>query len=362
MPRDIAITDPTFAPGTRKYNALERLALRYLDDERDLPFIWVMLQITLVLIPCAIALYIPGVAENWWLGPIYWALIIGLFLDRYILMLHCTSHRRLFKKQYPLLNYYIPWCLGPFLGETPDTYFVHHIGMHHPENNLEADLSSTMRYKRDSLLGWVHYVGRFFLFTFFELAAYQWKRRRQRLLRRMLIGELGWYICVGGLLFLNWQATLIVFVVPFVLTRALMMAGNWGQHAFIDAADPGNCYTNSITCINSRYNRRAFNDGYHIGHHIKPFRHWTEMPEDFQRNIDKYAANKALVLEGVDFFIVWLLLMFKRYNGLAKRVVQLGDVDMSRAEIVALLRERTRPIRRPRKGDADAAQDTAVLV
>ena len=46
------------------------------------------------------------------------------------------------------LNLYIPWLLGPFFGETPETYFVHHVGMHHVEENLEDDLSSTMPYKR----------------------------------------------------------------------------------------------------------------------------------------------------------------------------------------------------------------------
>jgi len=30
----------------------------------------------------------------------------------------------------------------------------------------------------------------------------------------------------------NWQATLTVFIAPFVTMRSLMMAGNWGQHAF----------------------------------------------------------------------------------------------------------------------------------
>ena len=69
-----------------------------------------------------------------------------------------------------------------------------------------------------------------------------------------------------GLLLANARAVLVVFVVPFVRSRFLMMAGSLGPHAFVDRAAPENCYRNSISCINTGYNARCFNDGYHIGH------------------------------------------------------------------------------------------------
>ena len=108
-----------------------------------------------------------------------------------------------------------------------------------------------------------------------------------------------------------------------------MMAGNWGQHAFIDANDPANNYRNSITLINTIYNRRCFNDGYHIGHHLRPHMHWTEMPNDFLRNKDKYAENKAIVFEGMDFQMVWFWLMLKRYDVLADRFVNINNAYQS---------------------------------
>ena len=68
-------------------------------------------------------------------------------------MLHCISHRKPFKKEIQLALYsYVIWIVSaPFFGHTPETYFVHHMGMHHVENNQEDDASSTMKYKRDSL-------------------------------------------------------------------------------------------------------------------------------------------------------------------------------------------------------------------
>jgi len=60
------------------------------------------------------------------------------------------------------MNHYIPAILGPFLRQSPFTYFGHHLGMHHPENNLREDLSSTMRFQRDRLDHWLRYFLRFF--------------------------------------------------------------------------------------------------------------------------------------------------------------------------------------------------------
>jgi hypothetical protein len=139
----------------------------------------------------------------------------------------------------------------------------------------------------------------------------------------------------------SFKATLFVFIIPYLSTRLLMMCGNWGQHAFVDKDSPDCEYRNSITCINTTYNRRCFNDGYHIGHHIKQTRHWTEMPEDFQKNIDTYAKERAIVFEGIDFFMVWVCLMLKRYDWLARKYVKLPGGPQTEDEIIALLKSRT---------------------
>ncbi|HJL17540.1 MAG TPA: fatty acid desaturase [Sandaracinaceae bacterium LLY-WYZ-13_1] len=334
----ISLSDPTFRP-KEKRNAFERFWLRLISDERDLPFIWLSLQMTLFLIPAGVLLFVPGVF-TWWLAPVYWALLFLVFMDRYMLMLHNTSHRRLFKRKYNFMNKWIPWVIGIFCGQTPDTYYIHHITMHHAEGNLPKDLSSTMKYQRDSFLHWLRYFLRFFFFIMPEMSVYQAKKKRWKLLRRMLIGELSFYALCAGLMFVNWQATLTVFVVPFVAIRFLMMAGNWGQHAFVDPDEPGNDYKSSITCINARYNRRAFNDGYHISHHLVANRHWTDHPGELEEHLDEYRKNDAIIFEGIDFFMVWLYLMLKRYDWLADRFVDLRDEPRSKDEIIALFHRR----------------------
>jgi hypothetical protein len=335
---DLALRDPTYRPSASP-SLLERAATRFICDVRDVPFLRLMALLTALVVGSGVLLYVPGLF-SWWLAGAHMALVL-YFLGPFVLMLHNTSHRRLFNKRWRLLNNYIPWVLGPFFGETPETYFAHHVGMHHAENNLEDDLSSTMRFQRDNVLHFARYFGRFLFLVFFELTRYFARRGRRSLMWRCAIGELLFYTAVAGLLYVNWRATLFASVLPFVVSRFGMMAGNWAQHAFVDAASPENNYRNSITCIDCLYNRRCFNDGYHIGHHLKATRHWTEMPEEFVGNVEKYDAEGAIVFRGIDFFGVWYRLMLKRYDSLARHFVHLGPTPRSHDETVALLKSRT---------------------
>ena len=339
MARTPELTDPEYTqPPSR--GALERLFLRFIRDERDLPFVWLALAMTFVLLPFAAALFVPGVFR-WWLAPLYWAVLYGFFADRYILMLHCTSHRPLWKREWGFLRFYIPWVLGPFAGETPETYYVHHITMHHAEGNLVKDLSSTMKYQRDSVVDFARYWSDFFFLTLFKLGGYQLGKKRPRFFLWMLAGELSFYAGVAAGLALAPAPTIVVFVAPFLVCRFVMMAGNWGQHAFVDQDDPGSSYKSSITCINHRYNQRCFNDGYHISHHLSATRHWTEHPAELRDNVEKYAAADAIVFRDIDFIGVWFLLMRKRYDLLAEHFVELRDTPRTKDEIAAFLRSRT---------------------
>jgi hypothetical protein len=335
---DIAVQDPVYRPGqTTERQA--RIAERFICDRRDIPFLKLMAVQSATVISTGVALFFQH-AFSWWLAGVHVALVI-YFMGPFILMLHNTSHRRLFREPWGWMNRYIPWVLGPFFGESPEAYFTHHVGMHHPENNLEEDLSTTLPYRRDSFVGFLRYFLHFMFLGLFELAHYFAARRRRVLLWRTLVGELSFYVLAIALWFVSWRADLVVFVAPLIITRFAMMAGNWAQHAFIDESSPENNYRNSITCINSTYNRRCFNDGYHIGHHLKATRHWTELPEEFTRNVSTYEKEGAIVFAGIDFFGVWCCLMLRRYEWLAARFVQLGEAARSPGEIIELLRNRT---------------------
>jgi len=318
-------------------------ALPLLNDPRDVEFVALMLQCSALAV-VGVTLFFSG-PRLVYLAPFYWLVLAAGYLDRFTLMLHCASHRALFRPKYRTLNRIVPWVLGPFFGQTPEAYFAHHVGMHHAEENLEVDLSSTMAFQRDRLSHWLRYWGRFLSIGFVELARYLKDRGRRRLLRRLVVGESMYWAAVAALLFFRPGATFVVFVVPLVTIRTLMMIGNWGQHAFVSAAAPDSAYGASATCINSRYNRRCFNDGYHIGHHLAPRCHWTEYPVEFERNLAEYGRQDAIVFEGLDFFLVWVFLMTGNWSRLARAFVRLpGAPARNDDDVIRFLKERVQRI------------------
>jgi fatty acid desaturase len=335
-------------------------AAAWLNDRRDAVFVGLIVQ-CLVFAGCGVGLFFVGPALRW-LAPIYLVALLALLLDRYTLMLHCTSHRQLFQPKYRALNQLIPWVIAPFFGQTPNTYFAHHMGMHHREENLAGDLSSTMRFQRDSATGWLRYVGRFLSVGLLDLTLYMKRGHRERLMRRIIVGELGYWTVFACLFAVRPAAALVVLAAPLLLIRCLMMAGNWAQHAFIASDKPDNPYNSSITCINSRYNRRCFNDGYHIGHHLDARAHWTELPVEFETNLARYGEQDAIVFDGLDFFMVWLLLMTGSWKRLARAFVQLpGAPVRNTQQVIALLKERVRPIPSPQVADVRASDQRAAL-
>ena len=337
--KSLTITDPVYNEKA-KHNFIERFFISLLNDKRDLSFIRLCALICVTTIPFAVYLYFPG-HLHWWLVVIYYGFNFGVLTGSFILMLHLTSHRPLFKKEYKYLNNIIPWLIGPFFGETPESYFAHHLGMHHAEDNMPTDLSSTMKYQRDSFGHFLKYYFSFITIGIYDLAGYLKRKKRLKIRKDFLFGEISFWILMVPLAFLNLNATLIVFVIPVFVVRFLMMAGNWGQHAFIDKDNPKNNYTNSINCVNVRYNHTCFNDGYHIVHHLKPAMHWMELPDEFSRNLESYTKQNSIVFQKVDFFMVWFFLMTKQYGVLAGKMVVVNPQLKTKEQVIEFLKERT---------------------
>ncbi|MDH3456788.1 MAG: fatty acid desaturase [Gemmatimonadota bacterium] len=353
----VTITDPV-PDMQRRPGLIGKIFGPLVRDERDLPFVRLSLFLTITMVPLAVALFIPGIFR-WWLAPVYWVLFLW-FTGPFILMLHCTSHRILFKREYDILNKYIPWMLGVFMGQSPETYFVHHIGMHHTDGNLPDDLSSTMPYQRDSFVDWLKYIGRFLFIGDFELYRYMMQRGRRRLAIRLVVGETFHFALMIAALLLNWRAALVVFVVPTLVLRILLMIGNWAQHAFVDPDDPLNDYRTVVTFINSPYNRRCWNDGYHLGHHLKPTLHWLDMPADMLAKREQMIANQSLVFQKIDYFVIFLMLMFKRYRMLAKYHVNLDPSrPVTEDEVISLIKRRVKKFDREQLATIRAAHATA---
>jgi len=147
-------------------------------------------------------------------------------LGPYTLMLHNVSHRPFFKQEYGWLDWPFITILGMFFGHAPNTYFAHHVAMHHPENNLDDDLSTTMYLQRDSAKDFFfHYLASFMFRGNHDLGVYLSQRNRDRIRKRLRWGTAMWWAVAIGLAFVNWKATLLVFVATLLITRVAMMPG-----------------------------------------------------------------------------------------------------------------------------------------
>lgn len=340
-----ALTDPVYKE--KELSGYENFWMRFMNDKRDLPFIHLLTLIHLTVVPVAVLLF-----TNVFTGWIWWAVAVVYFYfaqfylkGRFGLMFHCLCHRKSFKPQYQKwVHTYITWIICPLFGHAPEGYFAHHMGMHHVENNNDEDASSTMHYQRDSVTSFLAYFFNFLFLGFKETFVYLFNRKRKKLYTRLTVGEWVFIFFCVGMCFVDLKATMVVWVVPFFFARLVMMLGNWTQHSFIDQNDPENLYTNSINCINTKYNQICWNDGYHIIHHLRPGLHYTEMPGEFLKRKDEFAAKKAVVFDGIHYLHIFTFLMTKRYDKLADNLVNINNMFDSREQAINLMRERTRRI------------------
>lgn len=357
VPLQVQTTDPHWVKPER-YSWFERQALRVVKDERDLLFVKVIVAVSVTLLPSAVLMVALPTWLTLLLGPLHLAAVFGAFGGRFMLLLHALCHRQAFRRGWQWVWVWFCWVLCPLFGCTPTAFYVHHIGMHHPENNMEDDLSSTLPYQRDRFLHFLHYWARFFWFGYFHIPRYFRLRGRTKLYRSLLLGEVAWALGTAALLYLDWAAGLVVLLVPFCMIRWFMMCGNFAQHSFVDVDDAENPYRNSTCLTNTIYNHKAYNDGYHIVHHLKPNLHWLEMAEWYEKNVAEFARHDAIVFDGIrNNQQVWWLLMTGQYEVLARHMVDFkgrtleervaflkGRVQRQRGRIRGLLEQEAAPV------------------
>lgn len=186
-----ALTDPVY---TRKshFSRYENFWLHFMNDKRDLPFMYLLTRIHIFILPAALLLFTPLLKGwAWWLvAGVYFYFSQFYFKGRFGLMFHCLCHRKMFKPRHQdKIHGYISWIICPLFGHTPESYFSHHMGMHHVENNNEHDSSSTMHYQRDSFKSFLAYFFNFLFLGVLQTFQYLYTRKRKKLYTRLTVGE-----------------------------------------------------------------------------------------------------------------------------------------------------------------------------
>lgn len=312
---------------------------RALRDPRDAPVLALVIRLALLLIPLAALLFL---RFHWAVALVYLALI-QRYSAPFAGLIHEATHRRLFAPRWAAVGtFVVEWIIAPSFGMSPYLYAAQHVGMHHAENNLEDDASATIAHQRDSIAQYALYFLRFLLAAHWEVLRYLWTRGKRPMLRRAALGLLAHYAAIAAAIAYDWRAALTVLIAPMVFMRLAFSAGNWAQHGFIDPAAPDSPLGNTITCVEPRFNRETFNSGYHSAHHAAPRVHWSELPEAFSGDFERYRAERAVVFIGIEYGHVFVAMMLRRYRWLAERHADYGE-DVTIVE--ARLRHRLRPAR-----------------
>ena len=183
-------------------------------------------------------------------GVIHLAMTI-YYVGTYTLMMHQHIHQRgILAKKFAFFDRIFPYITDPLMGHSWNGYYYHHVKHHHVEGNGPDDLSTTIRYQRDSLVDFLCYVGRFYFFIWLDLPLYFLRKNRPEMAIQAACSEcltyLFYYVMVTVV---NTRATIFVFIIPCMLLRIGLMVGNWGQHALVDPDQPDSDFRSSITLV-----------------------------------------------------------------------------------------------------------------
>lgn len=217
--------------------------------ETDVVMISHLLLYFCTSVPSAIYLY---VNFHWWHALLH-CVMQGWSMGPFTLLKHQHIHMRgVLNQKYNLIDRAFPYILDPLMGHTWNSYYYHHVKHHHVEGNGPNDLSSTIRYQRDSVWDFAQYVGRFYFLVWLDLPMYFVRTGKLNLALQAGAYEWGNYIFLYLMYsYVNARSTIFVFLIPLAFMRLALMTGNWGQHAFVDEVEPDSDFRSSITLIDS---------------------------------------------------------------------------------------------------------------
>jgi hypothetical protein len=95
---------------------------RAVKDERDLPLVYLLFNITVLTIPGALLVFY---LKSNWVGFAFWLTNFVLFQERFSLGLHISAHRGIFKNS--IFNPYASVVIAPFFGVPSGIYHLHHV-------------------------------------------------------------------------------------------------------------------------------------------------------------------------------------------------------------------------------------------
>lgn len=223
-----------------------RFARRVVRHESDVVMLTHLILYFTTSVPSALLLY----RHFTYLHGVLHLIMQGYYMGTYTLMMHQHIHMRgILAKKYAFFDGLFPYLTDPMMGHTWNGYYYHHVKHHHVEGNGPDDLSSTIRFQRDSPWAFLQYLGRFYFLIWFDLPRYFIRKNRPGMALQAAASELLTYAFYIMMARISLKPTIFVYLIPLMFMRLGLMVGNWGQHALVDDVEPDSDFRSSITLV-----------------------------------------------------------------------------------------------------------------
>lgn len=169
--------------------------------------------------------------------------------------------------------------LGLLTGHPTSSIVTAHNVRHHGHNQSELD------WVRCSVVGFRRNWLNLAVFPFVAVARMRrerpsdlraWRVRRPALYRQAVVERVSLGTFVGVLVALDWQATLVYLVTPWLFGQWAIVTINLFQH---QGCDPASAWDHSRNVTGRLVNWFVLNNGFHAAHHVRPALHWSRLPE-----------------------------------------------------------------------------------
>jgi len=199
---------------------------------------------------------------------------------------HNTMHCAIFKPEVRIANRVIQVLLTLSYGHPVSTYVPGHNLSHHKYTQLRKDGMRTTKLQfRWNLLNGLLFqpiVARDVLYNDLRYTLLQFRLGRPffKQAYREFIILMVIQVCLAVL---NWQKFLIYIYIPHFFAQWAIVSINLLQHDGCDVSSDGiNCARNFT---GKALNFLLMNNGFHTIHHMKPWLHWSQLPEAHDKEV-----------------------------------------------------------------------------